>query len=99
MLKIAILSLAVAAVGLAAAALWQHLRYLEIRRERVDDRQPLLHRGSAFHGVVLLKVADGAGREGEDTPGCHHPDFDFDDELIPVGLEMFLGLVRDRFPT
>ena len=41
----------------------------------------------------------GAGREGEDTPGCHHPDFDFDDELIPVGLEMFLGLVRDRFPT
>jgi uncharacterized protein (DUF1330 family) len=64
-LKIAILSLAVAAVGLVAAALWQHLRYLEIRRERVDDRQPLLHRGSAFHGVVLLKVADGAGREGE----------------------------------
>ncbi len=38
----------------------------------------------------------GAGREGEDTPGCHHPDFDFDDELIPTGMQMFLGLVRDR---
>jgi amidohydrolase len=38
----------------------------------------------------------GTGREGEDTPGCHHPDFDFDDELIPTGMRMFLGLVRDR---
>lgn len=38
----------------------------------------------------------GAGREGETTPGCHHPDFDFDDELIPTGMQMFLGLVRDR---
>jgi metal-dependent amidase/aminoacylase/carboxypeptidase family protein len=38
----------------------------------------------------------GAGREDEDTPGCHHPDFDFDDGLIPTGMRMFLGLVRDR---
>ncbi len=38
----------------------------------------------------------GAGREGEQTPGCHHPDFDFDDDLLPLGIEMFLGIVRDR---
>lgn len=38
----------------------------------------------------------GAGRDGQDTPGCHHPDFDFEDELIPIGMQMFLGLVRDR---
>lgn len=38
----------------------------------------------------------GAKREGEDTPVCHHPDFDFDDDLIPTGIAMFLGLVRDR---
>lgn len=38
----------------------------------------------------------GAGNEGEETPGCHHPDFDFDDQLIPTGMQMFLGLVRDR---
>ncbi len=38
----------------------------------------------------------GAGREGEANPGCHHPDFDFEDALIPVGMRMFLGLVRDR---
>jgi amidohydrolase len=38
----------------------------------------------------------GAGRAGEDTPGCHHPDFDFDDSLIPTGMRVFLGLVHDR---
>lgn len=38
----------------------------------------------------------GARRGAEDTPVCHHPDFDFDDELIPIGVAMFLGIVRDR---
>jgi len=38
----------------------------------------------------------GAGHDGEETPGCHHPDFDFDDELIPMGVKMFLGIVQDR---
>ena len=38
----------------------------------------------------------GAGREGEDTPTCHHPDFDFDDELLAVGIEFFLRIVNDR---
>lgn len=38
----------------------------------------------------------GAGDPSGDTPGCHHPDFDFDDTIIPTGIEMFLGLVDDR---
>lgn len=38
----------------------------------------------------------GAGVDGEATPGCHHPDFDFDDDLIATGVRMFLGLVEDR---
>jgi amidohydrolase len=37
--------------------------------------------------------------DGESTPGCHHPDFDFDDRIIPIGVEMFLGLVDDRVGT
>lgn len=43
----------------------------------------------------------GAQRPGEDTPVCHHPDFDFDDDLIAVGTKMFLGIVADhiRAPT
>jgi len=38
----------------------------------------------------------GAGEPVGDTPGCHHPDFDFDDDLIETGVRMFTGLVRDR---
>jgi hypothetical protein len=61
MLKIAILSLLVVAVGVSAIALWQHFRYLEIRRDRVDDHQPLFHGSDTFHAVILLKVAAQAG--------------------------------------
>ncbi|MEL7368814.1 MAG: amidohydrolase [Myxococcota bacterium] len=38
----------------------------------------------------------GAGVPGQKTPGCHHPDFDFDDDLIPIGVKVFLGIVADR---
>ncbi len=38
----------------------------------------------------------GAQKPGENTPVCHHPDFDFDDELIPLGISMFVGILRDR---
>lgn len=38
----------------------------------------------------------GAKRGEEDTPVCHHPDFDFDDRLIPTGVELFLRIVWDR---
>ena len=37
----------------------------------------------------------GAG-VGAHTPTCHHPDFDFDDRLLPVGVEMFCRLALDR---
>lgn len=39
----------------------------------------------------------GAGKPGEDTPLCHHPAFDFDDDLIPLGMRMFLGILKQRF--
>lgn len=38
----------------------------------------------------------GSGVPGEDTPVCHHPDFDFDDGIIPTAVSMMLGLVVDR---
>jgi amidohydrolase len=38
----------------------------------------------------------GAGEPDRDTPGCHHPDFDFDDRLIVLGTRMFLTLVAQR---
>jgi hypothetical protein len=41
------------------AALWQHFRYLKLRRERIDDRQPLFYPARSFHAVTYLKVAAG----------------------------------------
>ncbi|HET6582455.1 MAG TPA: amidohydrolase [Nannocystaceae bacterium] len=38
----------------------------------------------------------GTGGPAGDTPICHHPDFDFDDRIIPTAMALFLGLVRDR---
>ena len=38
----------------------------------------------------------GAGQPVGETPGCHHPDFDFDDDLIPVGIKVFVELARER---
>ncbi len=34
------------------AALWQHFRYLKLRRERIDDRQPLFYPARSFHAVT-----------------------------------------------
>ncbi len=34
----------------------------------------------------------GAQKLGENTPVCHHPDFDFDDDLIELGVRMLLGV-------
>jgi amidohydrolase len=38
-------------------------------------------------------------KRNEDTPGCHHPAFDFDDDLLPIGIAMFVGLARDRLTS
>lgn len=38
----------------------------------------------------------GAQKPGEKTPVCHHPDFDFDDDLIATGMKMFLGIAAAR---
>jgi hypothetical protein len=59
------LFLAGGVTALGTAAVWQHLRYLRVRRERVEDRQPLLYAGATFHTVTLLKVEAAEGREGE----------------------------------
>ena len=54
-----------AVIALGMAGIWQHLRYLRVRRERLEDRQPLLHGRAVFHTVTFLKVEAAQGREGE----------------------------------
>jgi len=67
---------------------------------RVTDADLPLAGGEDFAYIAEAVPAAyfflGARRGQEDTPVCHHPDFDFDDELIPTGMAMFLGLCRDR---
>jgi hypothetical protein len=57
--------LALGASILLTAAVWQHLRYLRIRRDRLEDRQPLFYSRAAFHTVTFLKIDASLGREGE----------------------------------
>lgn len=56
-MKFASRAVAVLAVLVVVAVVAQHLRYLEIRREIVQDRQPIAYSGSAFHVVTLLALA------------------------------------------
>jgi len=65
MTNILILFLAGGASALLAASIWQHFRYLRIRRERLEDRQPLFYSGAAFHTVTYLKLDASLGRNEE----------------------------------
>ena len=51
--------------AVAGAVLWQHLRYLRTRRDRVEDRQALFYWSTPFHAVALLKLPAAEGRSGE----------------------------------
>ncbi len=37
---------------------WQHFRYLQIRRDIVQDQQPLVYPGDTFHAVTFLEVSE-----------------------------------------
>jgi len=56
--------LALPAIGLVLAAVlagmaWQHLRYLNLRRRAVQDRQPMLYGRRTFHVLTFLKAHPG----------------------------------------
>jgi hypothetical protein len=55
-MSIAITILLTLVSGLVAAGLWQHFKYLGLRRDRVEDRQPLIYPSRTFHVVTFLKV-------------------------------------------
>jgi len=45
---------------IACFMVWQHVRYLNARRNRLGDQQPLLYSASCFHVVTFLEAAEGA---------------------------------------
>ncbi len=46
------------ALVLVTTMLWQHVRYADLRRSAVQDRQPLIH-GDVFHALTFLKSPQG----------------------------------------
>jgi hypothetical protein len=55
-LQVVAIALVLVVVG---AAIWQHRRYLRIRRRIVGDRQSLIYPSRSFHAVTLVKVHPG----------------------------------------
>jgi hippurate hydrolase len=33
---------------------------------------------------------------GQDGPGCHHPSYDFDEEIMAIGAAIFVEIARER---
>ena len=64
-MSIIAISLGLLGFFVLSACLWQHSRYLKIRREIVQDQQPMLYPGQTFHAVIYLKV-----ESGEDVIGA-----------------------------
>ena len=56
LIRTIVLGLLVVVLG---GALWQHHRYLRVRRDVVGDRQPLLYPGRTFHALTFVKVGVG----------------------------------------
>ncbi|WP_139277894.1 hypothetical protein [Rhodococcus marinonascens] len=63
--KAALAGLLVLANAAAAAALWQHRRYLRVRRTVVHDDQPIYHSRGAFHVLTFLRASPGADTVSE----------------------------------
>lgn len=68
--------------------------------DRVSDRG--LPMAGAEDFAYMTRATQGAyffigtGNAEGTTPGCHHPDFDFNDDIMPLGMSMMVGLVADR---
>lgn len=67
-----------------------------IRRNSLSDaamEQPLTW-GEDFgaFGVLCPTAMFGIGA-GENSPALHHPDYDFPDEILSVGLQVFWGII------
>ena len=58
--RITVWVLGVALAAVVAAMVWQHLRYLDARRNVLHDLQDVVHSDEALHAVTFLEVAPGA---------------------------------------
>lgn len=60
MARIMSVLLLVVALVVVSAMLWQHWRYVAVRRNVVQDRQPIFHSPGVFHVLLFLSTKPGA---------------------------------------
>ena len=60
MLRILLAVTGAVVLAVAAAMVWQHSRYVDVRRNLAHDLQPVWHSSEVFHAVVFLTIAPGA---------------------------------------
>ncbi len=69
--------------------------------EAISDREPMsfsedfAHFCAAVPGCFLLL---GNGEDGANAQPLHSNDYDFNDALLPIGVDFWTTLVRDRLP-
>lgn len=69
--------------------------------DTIPDRQPMsfsedfAHFSAAVPGCFLLM---GNGKSGAHAQPLHANDYDFNDDLLPIGVSFWTALVRDRLP-
>ena len=70
--------------------------------EAIGDRQPMsfsedfAHFNAMVPGCFMLV---GNGVDGANAKPLHASDYDFNDELLPIGASLWAELVRDRLPV
>jgi amidohydrolase len=73
-----------------------------IGRETIGDREPMsfsedfAHFNNAVPGCLLLM---GNGQDGPSGQPLHANNYDFNDALLPIGVEFWSALVKDRLPA
>ena len=65
-------------------------------RDPMSFSEDFAHFSAAVPGCFLLM---GNGQEGPCGQPLHSDDYDFNDELLPIGAAFWAQLVRDRLPT
>jgi len=66
-------------------------------KECVDARAPFINGSEDF--AFMLQHRPGCyvtigGGDAPDLPFCHHPEYDFNDDLLPIGASYWVELVR-----
>lgn len=67
--------------------------------ERVDTTTPPMMGGEDFSYMLLERPGAFIFTGNGESAGLHHPKYDFNDELIPVGCSYWVKLVETALPT